>query len=446
MKIFQLKFKILLFLIGFVIISCGNDEKSESSDSEKDSDKVEQTSILKNDKENKDSKLSKKANSRIAIEEDDETSPESPEGNTAPIALDCDYFRKNPNTVLINNLDSTVDYMISCMTRIDGKLTIEEGVVIAFDQDAGMYFTDKSTFKMQGTAEKPIILTGKEQTKGFWNGVLSKSSSSNNKMSHVTIDYAGGSKAALEIDNEDSSLKLEHCTLSNSKNYGMIVHDNVGKDVHNIFMENCTFTKNKIPFKTDASRLRLFNGTNSFSGNDEDYIDLNGGTVYGDATWANLNVPYFLQSDFRYRDGVLTVEAGTEIVMPAQSWMHLQDKASLVMVGTEEDPIIIRGEHDVPGFWNQLTIDSSSPLNEIGHVVFKNAGQTTKKPNGAVFLKRSKYLKIHDVVFSKCFAYGVSIQDLNKSHLEYANLKLDNTSKLFSDWRGQEISVPDNLQ
>lgn len=432
----------ILFLIGFVFISCGNDEKSESKDSEKDSDKVEQTSILKNDKN---SKLPKKANSRIAIEEEGETSPESPEGNTAPIELDCDYFRKNPNTVLTNNPEAAVDYIISCMTRIDGKLTIEAGVVIAFDQDTGMYFTDKSTFKMQGTADKPIILTGKEQTKGFWSGVLSKSSSSNNKMSHVTIDYAGSSKAALEIDNKNSSLKLEHCTLSNSKNYGMIVHDNVGKDVHNIFIENCTFTKNKIPFKTDASRLRLFNGTNSFSGNDEDYIDLNGGTLYGDATLASLNVPYFLQSDFRYRDGVLTVEAGTEIVMPAQSWMHLQDKASLVMVGTEEDPIIIRGEHDVPGFWNQLTIDSSSPLNEIGHVVFKNAGRTTKKPNGAVFLKKSKYLKIHDVVFSNCFAYGLSIQDVNKSHLEYANLKLDNTSKLFSDWRGEEMTVSNNV-
>lgn len=332
------------------------------------------------------------------------------------------------------------------MTKVYGKLTIEAGVVIAFDQAAGMYFTDKSTFKMQGTAEEPIILTGKEQTKGFWNGILSKSPSLNNIMSHVTVDYAGGSKAALEIDNKNSSLKLEHCRFSNSKNYGMLVNDKVGKDVHNIFIENCTFTKNKIPFKTEASRLRLFNGTNSFSGNDEDYIELNGGNLYGDATWAKLNVPYFLQSDFRYRDGVISVEAGVEIVMPAQSWMHLQNKASLVMLGTEEDPIIIRGEHDVPGFWYQLTIDSSSPLNEIGHVIFKNAGRTTEKPNGAVFLKRSKYLKIHDVVFSNCFAYGLSIQDVNKSHLDYANLKLDNTSKLFSDWRGEEISVPSNVR
>lgn len=113
------------------------------------------------------------------------------------------------------------------------------------------------------------------------------------------------------------------------------------------------------------------------------------------------------------------------------------------MVGTAADPIIIRGEHDVAGFWLQLNIDSSSPLNEIGHAIFKNAGKTTKKPNGAIFLGREKFLNIHDVVFSKCFEYGLSIQDASKSHLEHANLTLDNTPKMFSDFGGKEIELAD---
>lgn len=144
-----------------------------------------------------------------------------------------------------------------------------------------------------------------------------------------------------------------------------------------------------------------------------------------------------------YKDGVLTVEPGVEIIMSAQNWMHISNKSSLVMVGTADDPIIIRGEHDVAGFWLQLNIDSSSPLNEIGHVIFKNAGNTTKKPNGAVFLGRSNFLKIHDVVFSNCLEYGLSIQDAPKSHLDYADLKLEKTAKLFSDYGGKEINDPE---
>jgi hypothetical protein len=454
MKTFQIKFKTLLFflLVGLAFASCRNGDEGDKTDSDSNSQQVDNPPVTDNDDDatSPASNRSQDNNSRIAEEEGNVTSPDSPEGNKAPIALDCNYFRENPNTVLKDNPEANVDYIISCATRIDGKLTIEPGVVIAFEQDAGMHFTDKSAFKMEGSAENPIILTGKEQTKGFWAGIFTTSTNTNNRMSYVTVDYAGGNsvssdiKAALGIKGS-SSLTLNHCTFSNSKNIGMEVYGRVEKNEQNVFMKNCTFTKNNIPFKTDATHLRLFNDTNIFSGNDLDYIYLNGGTLLGDATWANLDVPYFLQDNFKSSEGVLTVEPGTEIIMPAQSWMHLSKKASLIMVGTAEDPIIIRGEHDVAGFWLQLNIDSSSPLNEIGHVIFKNAGNTTGKPNGAVFLGRSKFLNIHDVVFSNCFEYGISLNyGSNPFHLEHADLKLDNTPKLFSNWKGEEVADPDN--
>lgn len=444
MKTIQLKFKSVLFmlLVSFMFTGCGSDKKGDEKDSEGETtNSLEQveTPVTK-DKETTSPESSKNNNSRIAEEEAGITSPDSPEGNTAPIELDCNYFRQNPNTVLKDNPEASVDYIIPCMMAIDGKLTIEAGVVIAFMQDAGMHFKAKSSFKMEGTAEKPIILTGKEQTKGYWRGIYTQSPSANNKMSYVTVDYAGSSSAALEINRKNSSLNLEHCTFSNSKNIGMLVNNYVEKDVQNIVMKNCSFTKNKIPVKTNITHLQMFNDTNSFTGNEKDYIYIDRERLKGDATWASIDVPYFLQDNFRFSDGVLTVEPGTEIIISAQNWMHLSNKASLVMVGTKEDPIIIRGEHDVPGFWIGFTIDSSSPLNEIAHVNFKNAGATTGTPNGVVRLERSKFLKIHDVVFTKCFEYAISLRSPSKSHFEYANLTLEETEKLFSDWDGKEIT------
>ena len=439
MKTIQIKFKTLLFLllIGVVFASCRDGKKDDATSP--DSQEVNKTSDDDGNATRTDSP--KSDNSRIAGD-DGATSPDSPEGNIAPITLDCNYFQQNPNTVLKDNPEAPVDYIISCFTRVDGKLTIEPGVVIAFEQGAGMEFKDKSSFSMKGTAAKPIILTGKEKTAGYWRGIQTESPNSNNIMHYVTIDYAGGggSKAALTIFKEASNLTMEHCTISNSKFTGMLVNDDVGKDVLNINMKNCKFTKNNIPVQTNITRLRIFNGTNSFSGNKNDYIYIERETLNGDATWAKLDVPYFLQTNFRYQDGVLTVEPGVEIIMSAQNWMQISNKSSLVMIGTAEEPIIIRGEHDVAGFWLQLNIDSSSPLNEIGHVIFKNAGNTTKKPNGAVFLGSSKFLKIHDVVFSNCFEYGLSIQNASKSHFEHANLKLDKTPKLFSDYGGKELA------
>ncbi|SRX55405.1 hypothetical protein [Aequorivita sp. CIP111184] len=436
----QIKFKtlLLLLLVGIAFTSCRNGKDSEASNDDSNLEQVENTS-------NNDGITSKDSQQDISttITEEDggATSPNSPKGNKAPLTLDCNYFRDNPNTVLKDNPEAPVDYIISCFTRIDGKLTIEPGVVIAFEQNAGMEFKDKAAFSMKGTAAKPILLTGKEKRAGSWRGIHTESPSSTNIMTYVTIDYAGGgtSRAALAIYREASNLTMENCTVSNSKFIGILVKDDVAKDVRNINMKNCIFTKNNIPLQTNITRIGMLNGTNSFSGNKNDYVYIDRENLKGDATWAKLDVPYFLQDNFRYHDGVLTVEPGVVIIMSAQNWMHISNKASLVMVGTAADPIIIRGEHDVAGFWQQLNIDSSSPLNKIGHAIFKNAGRTTEEPNGAIFLGRSKFLSIHDVVFNNCFEYGLSIQDASKSHFEYSNLTLEKTSKLLSDYSGKEI-------
>ncbi|MGO2358069.1 hypothetical protein [Mesonia sp.] len=449
MKTLQLKFKtvLFLFLIGFFLASCGNDKKENTInvDEESDTQQVDNPTSPNNSDGATSPKSKQDDKSQIAPEEDGSTSPDFSEANAAAILLECNYFSEHSNAVLKDNPEAPIDYIITCITRIDGKLTIEPGVVIAFEQDAGLDFKSKSSFKMKGTAEKPIILTGKEKIKGFWWGVRTESTSITNTMDYVTIDYAGGgSKAGLVINNEKSSVTLEHCTFSNSKNYGMITYKGVDKDVQNIVMNNCNFTKNKIPVHSDASRLRLFNGSNKFAGNDKDYIHLEGGTMRGDATWAKLDVPYFLQNNFTIKEGVFTVAPGTEVIMSSQKWIHISEEASLIMVGTAEKPITIRGERDVAGFWQQINVKSSSPLNEIGHVIIENAGRTTKKPNGAVFFERSRFLNIHDVVFRNCFEYGITVQDATRSNLKYANLSVDNTPKLFSDWNGKEIANPNN--
>lgn len=307
---------------------------------------------------------------------------------------------------------------------------------------------------MNGTAEKPIILTGVEETKGFWSGVITYSTHPANLMRYVTIDYAGGQPlpghsqdAALGVWSENTPLTMEHCTISNSKNKGMMVSAFYALDQQNVFMSNCTFTKNDIPLSTNASTLRMFNGTNSFSGNDKDYVFFDGGNIHGDATWAKLDVPYLMKSSqvngFKAVNSILTIEPATEIIMTAKSEINISFDSALIMVGTASQPITIRGEQPVAGYWNQIFIGSENILNEIGHVNIKHAGRPTGYPNGAVHLDFSKSLKIHDVTFSDCYEYGVSLKYERAAplfNLVYNNLTLDNTPKLFSDWDGAEVT------
>lgn len=378
----------------------------------------------------------------------DEPDPQS----NLPITLDCGYFMDNPNAVLQDDPDAAVDYIITCVMKVNEKLTIGPGVVIAFEQNAGMTFTQESSFKMEGTAAKPILLTGTEQTKGFWRGLYTESPNTDNIMSYVTVDYAGGKEighgiqAALTIFRGGSHLTLDHCSFLNSKNTGMNVSVNFGEDEQSVFFTNCIFTNNDIPVVTRASNLRMFNATNSFSGNVRDYVYLEKGSLFGDATWAKLDVPYLMESSntngFQAVRSLLTIEPGTEIIMTARSRISIGSESSLVMLGTANEPIIIRGEQDVAGFWDNIFIASKSPLNEIGHVNIKNAGKTTGNPNGAILLGYSKFLNIHDVIFSDCFEYGISLDGRAGQptyHLEYNNLSLNDTPKLFSDWDGDLV-------
>lgn len=382
-----------------------------------------------------------------------EDTPDVPDPlNNLPITLDCNYFMDNPDAVLKDNPDAPIDYIITCPMTINDKLTIEAGVVVAFEQDAGMKFTQSSYFQMNGTAAKPILFTGTQQTKGFWRGVYTESSNTNNKMSYVTVDYAGGNelghglKACLTVYGDNSPITLENCTFSNSEHKGMIVDapNSIAKDKQNVFITNCTFTKNDIPIQSDASRLRMYNASNSFTGNNNDYVLLNKGNIHGNATWAKLNVPYLMRNEtFSVDESVLTIEPGVEIIMSAQNRIFVKKESALVMVGTANEPITIRGEQDVAGYWKHIFIGSKSILNEIGHVNIKNGGEVTGHPNGAVQLWYSKTLNIHDVVFSKCYEYGISLDySGDPFNLEYSNLSLDNTPHLFSDWEGNLVINP----
>src|SRR5690606_6833804 len=143
-----------------------------------------------------------------------------------------------------------------------------------------------------------------------------------------------------------------------------------------------------------------------------------------------------------------TFEPGVTLLMEAGSQIRFQNafhyNHEIIMVGKAEERITIKGAEDVPGYWEGIRIDASTnPLNEIGFLDIANAGKTSGYPNGAIQLESSDlFLKMHDVNFIDCFEYAVSIERPGSINFSYENLKLVNTSKMFSGWNGSEIANP----
>lgn len=385
--------------------------------------------------------------------------PDIPTGEVAPpIVLNCSFFNENPDVHLTDDPDAPVDYIITCDPKLSGEFIIDAGVVIEFESGAGLILGkyENGKIQMNGTAEKPIILSGTQKMKGSWRGVQVSSNNPANRMNYVTVEYAGqegrggwGQVGAL-IGVAGGFMNIDNCTIQHGAIYGLHW---VGGSLNagELILSNSTFTGNDIPIQTNINHINSIDGSSTYTGNVNDYIKLiNGGGTDKDITFHKIDVPFFsngfgpnndAKRRFTFKPGVtLLMDAGSQIRF--QNAFHYDHE--VIMAGTAQERITIKGKEDAPGYWEGIQIDYNiNPLNEIGFVDIANAGKSNGQPNGAILLKSgSVTLNLHDVNFIKCFEYGVSIQYPNDINFGYSNLSLVNTPKLFSDWDGGEIVNP----
>lgn len=393
-----------------------------------------------------------------SCDKSENTDPNGPPvGNKEPIALECDFFTQD--RILVDDPEAPVDYIISCRTKVKGKLTVEPGVVIAFTEDASMNFEESASLKMDGTKDKPIILTGKTPEKGLWRGVLIESTKPSNSMKYVTIEYAGSnsvsnrggmSPAGLQVS-VGGDVTIDHCTFQNCKDNGLYWNSS-----KNITITNSTFTKNDVPVKAwSPNAIKIFNNTNTYSGNVHDYVELRYPGISNEGkkiTWRKIDVPYYIVTRYPNTLSVdkadLVIEPGVNIITAtASTSIRIWSDASIRAVGTPSDPIIFRGENNVQASWGYIFIQSGSALNEIGHAQIKNAGNTMSDIQAAIQINYDAYLNIHDVSFTKNAGYAVGMRyhaGMPDPVITYENLTTDNGKLFCNGANGAELTDPNN--
>ena len=101
--------------------------------------------------------------------------------------------------------------------------------------------------KANGTSGDRIVFSGKSKTKGAWAGILITSSSVENEMDYVKIEYGGGTDLDIYMDagnigvHNDAYLNLTNALIENSANYGTIVRDS--RDA-TLVMANVSYSAN----------------------------------------------------------------------------------------------------------------------------------------------------------------------------------------------------------
>ncbi|MFC3196882.1 hypothetical protein ACFOET_04570 [Parapedobacter deserti] len=356
--------------------------------------------------------------------------PEPEEEELPPIELACDYFSED--RVLTNDPQRPVDYRISCWANVQGSLKIEPGVVIEFENHAGLMVNlDSKVFEIKGTASEPVILTGTSKQQGHWRGIfLTEAHNENNLIEHAVIEYSGsqalkstspvyeGSLALRGVSGTPpQALTLNHVTIKDGGSVGLDFHG-ISKNA-TVSTANLTITGNAgVPVMVSAEMAHVFDHTSTYSGNASDFLNITT-TNYEiedqEVVWQKLDVPYLVDDRVHVKkDGHLTIEPGVEIQFLSTGYLQVAPllppyNASLKIQGTDDEKVLLKGHEDAN--WGGIYFGHTQQDNVIDYAVIEHTKGDYPVGNlqnsGAVYMHADPVLRITNTTFRDMPNYAV---------------------------------------
>ena len=267
----------------------------------------------------------------------------------------------------LKDLGTGIDYIVEGNLDVKGvTLTIEPGVTIQFAQNASLRMVDFGAMRAIGTTANPILFTGKQNTKGFWKGLIFESTNnSENQLENCTVEYAGEASAysstikgailAGTFASKPVLLSLKNITIQHNTNNGLYIDDQATLSA----FDNCTITDNAFPIKAMEEGINSIDNDNKMTGNASDVVEwanYGGSDVSSNTKINTLTIPIrFTGDDLKVAKGAtLTISAGTKMQMSQNTQMSAYNGGIIVMDGTSASPIIFDGVQKTRGFWKGI--------------------------------------------------------------------------------------------
>lgn len=307
---------------------------------------------------------------------------EVPEITTSSIKISEDI---NEDQTLSNIVEdpNKVDYLVTDLVKINEVLTIEPGVVIAFEANAGFNvdgIIDNGVLIAKGTKSESIVFTGSSKIKGFWRGIRIFTNDVRNEMDHVIVEYAGsdeivpniknGVKAGIALYYQPTSfvgsLKISNSIIRENDGYGLAVER---KCILRKFENNSFKNNSKASVIVTASSVGALDSESIYTGeNGYDGVEIVGyaDRLEQDTTWPSFDdgSSYMVSSTVEVK-AKLTIEPGAIFEFEAnQEMVFRQDQFGpndglLIASGTPSKPIVFTAIDKNPGYWKGLRFQSS---------------------------------------------------------------------------------------
>lgn len=254
-------------------------------------------------------------------------------------------------------------YQVPSFVAVDGRVELEAGVEMSFGEIAGMLVGSGGVIVATGTPDAPVVLTATDLA---WGGIdISGSASSENRLEGVELDAVDGD--AIQV-NGASRLSIVNSTVRDNEGVGLAVDS--GSEVT---VQGSTFSGNEVPMHIALEHVAGLGDDNILTGNTDDLVLVDGGTLAEDASWGPVGVPFRFQSNANI-DGALDLLPGIVLEFPLDGAMWVSTSGSIHAEGTADSPVTMRGAENERGYWKGLAVESKATANALLYCVVENNG------------------------------------------------------------------------
>jgi len=341
-----------------------------------------------------------------------------------PLAITANITVKTTLVDRITNPDLP-DYIVTKSIDVTHELTVNPGVVIAFERDVRMTISDGGGLLIaQGTADQKIKLVGVQNTKGYWAGLTLYSGSNANTMEYVEVRNAGSrtafstTKAALFVaGSTKAQIGLKNCLFTKNDGYGIYVYEG---GIIREFSQNAFLANNEAGILLDALNVVKLDAASTFTGgnglnNERNVVEVTPSNITGksEVVWAGFadKTPYRINGSFGI-DAGFKLAPGVTLEMNRDAVIQINATGYLSAKGTPTQKIIFTSADRTAAYWRGIISYSPDAKNELENAEVNNAGSASivsgKKANIAVWGTRST-INITKTRISGSGGYGVFV-------------------------------------
>lgn len=313
------------------------------------------------------------------------------------------------------------DYIVTKSIDVNHELTINPGVVIAFERDVRMNVNDGGGLLIaKGEADKRIRFVGVQRTKGYWVGITLYSGSNANTLEYVDVMNAGSrtiystTKSALFLSGGNKAqIAVKNCLFSQNDGYGLYVYDG---GILREFSQNAFTNNTEAGILLDAPNVAKLDPASTFTGgNGRNVVEITPSSITGtnEVVWSGFSdkSPYRITGEFSVNTG-FTLSPGVTLEMNRDAVIRVNTSGYLIAKGTTTQPVLFTGAERKAAYWRGLICYSQDSKNTLENAEVSNAGSmaivSARKANIAIYGTKAA-MTIKHTRISGSGGYGVYV-------------------------------------